>query len=525
MTNSYADIAGMDLMFIIGANPIEAHPIGGQKMMTRHKKGAALIVVDPRKTPIAQHANLWLQLKPGTDIALLNGIMKVIVDNNWLDTNFINDRTENFSSILPVLKNYPLDKVSAITGVPEKLIVKAAKKYALTDKAGIFYTLGITEHAHGVNNVISISNLALMTGHIGKPNSGVNPLRGQNNVQGACDMGMLPNMYPGYQLVADDNARRKFETAWNVNLSDKVGLKSPDMLDAAINGSLKSMYIIGENPLVSHANLGWVKNALEALEFLVVQDIFLTPTAKLAHVVLPAASYAEKNGTFTNSERRIQRVRSYLPLLGGARPDVEILMDIARAMGHLMEYDNSEAIMDEIASLVPIYAGINYERIEKKGLQWPVLDHEHPGTPFLHNGVFSRGKGKFVPVDWQYTAEQTCEKYPLILSTGRILQHYNTMTAGYSNNLSKLRPHDTLMINPVDAEKIGVVTNDVAKITSRRGTVYGIATVTDKVMPGVVWMSYHFANEPVNNVTSNNRDPISGTYEYKISAVNVEKFG
>ena len=525
MTNSFDEIKGMDLLFIIGANPTEAHPIVGQKMLAAHKAGALLIVADPRRTALARRANIWLQLKPGTDIALLNGIMKVIVDNNWHDLTFIAKHTENFQAMLPILDQYPLDKVEQITGVPRELIIKAAKKYARIPKAGIFYTLGITQHAHGVNNVLSISNLALLTGHLGKPFMGVNPLRGQNNVQGVCDMGMLPNVYPGYQPVTDPISREKFETAWQRKLPDTVGLQIPAMFDAAIAGKLKTMYIIGENPAVSHANLDWVRSALNSLDFLVVQDIFLTETAKLADVILPAASYAEKDGTFTNSERRIQRVRKWLAPLCNTMPDSDIIIKLSGMMGYPMTYNGPGAVMAEIKDLTPIYGGITYERLDKKGLQWPVLNKEHPGTPYLHdNGKFTRGKGKFIPTEFEFTAEMPCAEYPFIFSTGRIIQHYNTMTADNCAHLTKLKPNDLLMLHPIDGEKLGLESGHTAKISSRRGTVFGKVTVTDMVMPGMAWMSFHFSSELTNNVTSNARDPIAGTYAYKISAVKIERF-
>jgi len=449
----------------------------------------------------------------------------LIVDNNWHDVPFITAHTENFQTMLPVLEQYPLDKVEQITGVPRELIIKAAKKYARIAKAGIFYTLGITEHAHGVNNVLAISNLALLTGHLGKPYMGVNPLRGQNNVQGVCDMGMLPNVYPGYQPVTDPSMKEKFETAWKRTLSDKVGLQIPAMFDAAIAGTLKALYIIGENPAVSHANLAWVRSALTSLDFLVVQDIFLTETAKLADVVLPAASYAEKDGTFTNSERRIQRVRKWQAPLNHTMPDSDIICKLSALMGYPMTYDDPQAVMKEIADLTPIYGGITYQRISKKGLQWPVLSPEHPGTPYLHDsGKFTRGKGKFIPTEFEITAEEPCAEYPFLFSTGRVIQHYNTMTAGNCANLTKMRSHDLLMIHPKDAEKLELSSGQQAKVTSRRGTVFGTVTVTDMVMPGMAWMSFHFSSELTNNVTSNARDPIAGTYEYKIAAVEIEKF-
>lgn len=376
MTNSINEILGAELLFLIGTNTTEAHPVIGYKMKQARRKGAKLIVVDPRRTELAAEADYWLQIKPGTDIPLLNAIMHVIIKEDLYDKKFVEERTENFEALKQTVEKYTPEYASDICGVPAEDIYAVARLYAKTDKAGIFYTLGITEHICGTNNVMSIANLAMLTGHIGRESTGVNPLRGQNNVQGACDMGALPNVFPGYQKVTDPAVREKFEKAWGVSLSGEVGLMIPEMFDAANAGEIKAMYILGENPVLSDPNANHIKSGLEKLEFLVVHELFLTETAQYADVVLPAASFAETDGTFTNTERRVQRVRKAIEPIPG-RTNWQTIMEMSTRMGYPMHYNSAEEIFNEMASLTPSYQGMSYARIDKNGLQWPC---PHPIT-------------------------------------------------------------------------------------------------------------------------------------------------
>jgi len=522
MTNSIGEIEYNDCLFVIGSNAPEAHPVIGSKMKRAKRRGAKLIVADPRKTELAEMADVWLRLIPGTDAALINGMIYIIITNGWEDREFIETRCEGYDDMWKVVQNYPPSRVAEITGVPEELIYRAAEIYAKTKHAGIYYTLGITEHTTGTANVMNLANLAMITGHVGLERAGVNPLRGQNNVQGACDMGALPNVFPGYQAVSNPEVIEKFEKAWGVTLNRKMGLRIPEMIDMALYGQVKAMYVMGEDPVLTDPDTNHVRKALEKLDFMVVQDLFLTETAKYADVFLPAACYAEKEGTFTNTERRVQRVRKAVEPPGQCRPDWEIICDLSRRMGYHMEYSNSEEIFNEMRSLTPSYAGITYARIDKVGIQWPCPTEDHPGTKFLHEGRFPRGKGLLQGIEYEAPAELTNEEYPILLTTGRMLYHYN-VTTRRSANLERLRPHELAQLNPVDAEKIGVKEGDQIRVTSRRGSIITRVTVTDKVPPGIMFMTFHYWESPVNELTNSAFDPISKTAEYKVSAVRIEK--
>ncbi|BBB89775.1 formate dehydrogenase H [Methylomusa anaerophila] len=514
------------MLFVIGANPTEAHPVIGAKMRQALRHGAKLIVADPRETELAGKADVWLRLKPGTDIALVNGLMHIILKSGWQDQRFIDSCTTGFDKVAEVVEKYTPEYVEGITGVPQHLLREAARLYATAECAQAFYTLGITEHVCGTDNVMSLANLVMMTGNIGKPNAGLNPMRGQNNVQGACDMGALPNVFSGYQKVTDAAAREKFEKAWGVKLPDKAGLMIPDMFDAAISGDLKALYVMGEDPVKTDSDAHHVRKGLKHLDFLVVQNLFLTETAKLADVVLPGASFAEKDGTFTNTERRVQRVRKAIDPIGNSRADWRIIRDLSNKMGYPMSYNHPSEIMDEMASLSPIYGGVSYDRIDEKGLQWPVPHKDHPGTPYLHDkGKFSCGKGAFQAIEHQSPGESPDAEYPLLLTTGRILYHYNVTTPGYSKNLTEFRSEELAMINPEDAERLNIKDRNMIAVSSRRGKVQAKAWVTDRVPAGVVWMSFHFASTPTNEITSGSIDRITKTYEYKVCAVKVEKAG
>ena len=523
MSNSITEVEGNEVLFIIGSNATEAHPIIGNKMKRAVKNGSKLIVIDPRRTELAEMAELWLPLNSGTDAALVNGLMHIIIKEGWEDKEFIKNRCTGFEDILETIENYPPDKVERITGIPEKLLYETAKLYTSTEKAGIFYTLGITEHTTGTANVMNLANLAMITGHLGHENSGINPLRGQNNVQGACDMGALPNTFPGYQNVSEEKNIEFFEEFWEVELSTDTGLRIPEMIDEAADGNLKAMYIMGEDPVLTDPDANHVKSSLEKLDFLVVQDIFLTETAKFADIVLPATCYAEKDGTFTNTERRVQRVRKAVEAPGEARLDWKILCDIAKGLGAKgFDYKNEEEIFEEIRLTTPSYRGMTYERIDKSGLQWPCPTEEHPGTTYLHKGVFPRGKGLMIPIEYEEPAELVCDEYPILLSTGRMLYHYNIMTR-HSKKLDDIRPYELAEMHPIDAKKMGVKEEDFVRVTSRRGSILTRVTITDKVKPGMMFMTFHYKESPVNELTNSAYDPVTKTAEYKISAVRVEK--
>lgn len=522
MTNSINEIPYSKVMFVIGSNTTEAHPVIGTKMKQALANGAKLIVADPRCIELAECADVWLRLRPGTDIALVNGIMNIILAEGWEDRPFIEERTEEFEKFRETIQKYPPEVVSKITGVPVEQLMEAARIYATAERAQIFYTLGITEHVYGTDNVMTMANLALLTGNIGKENAGVNPLRGQNNVQGACDMGALPNVYSGYQAVINPTMREKFEAAWGVTLDPKPGFLIPDMFAAAVSKDLRALYVMGEDPVLTDADANHVRKGLETLDFLVVQDIFMSETAKLADVVLPGASFAEKNGTFTNTERRIQRVNQAIKPIGNSKADWEILCELANRMGYPFTYHSPEEIMQEVVSVTPSYGGVTYERLGTQGLQWPVPHCEHPGTKFLHAGACTRGKGLFVAIDDQIPSELPDEEYPILLSTGRKLSHYNIMTRN-SDALESHSPVELAEINPVDVKRFGFVEGELIKIKSRRGELETKFQITERVPPGTVFMTFHYMESPVNELTNGAYDKVTKTYEYKVCGVQLSK--
>jgi formate dehydrogenase alpha subunit len=489
------------------------------------RKGAKLIVANPREIDLCRIADVWLRHLPGSDVPLLMGMIRVILDEGLWDASFIQERCENFDVLKGCVENFPLDFVEKITAVPKELIMEAARLYASSKPATILYAMGITQHSHGTDNVFAIANLAMLTGNIGKPGTGVNPLRGQNNVQGACDMGALPNVLPGYQSIADPKVKEKFEQAWGYPLNPQPGLTVTEMFQAAVEGKIKAMYIIGENPLLSDPDIKHVEEALKKLDFLVVQDIFLSETAKFAHVVLPAATFAEKDGTFTNTERRVQRVRQAIQPLGDCKPDWWIICQLAKRLGGQgFNFEHPLQIMDEIASVTPIYGGISYERLERGGLQWPCPTPEHPGTPILHTQSFVRGKGRFVPLEYKPSSELPDEEYPLILTTERLLFHYHTGTMSRRvSGLNALKPQEEVGINPQDATKLEIGDGDMVKVISRRGEIKAKAKVTEASPPGVICMSFHFAESPTNLLTSLALDPMAKIPELKVCAVRIEK--
>lgn len=525
MTNSIGEIEDAGALFVIGSNTTETHPVLGYRMKMAKNRGASLIVADPRRIEMADYADVFLQLRPGTNTALLNGIINAIIEEGLADEQFIGERTEGYDEMAEAVKDYTPEYVAEITGVDAEDIRRAARLYAEAEKAGIYYTMGVTQYTQGTQSVMAIANLAMITGNIGKPSSGVNPLRGQNNVQGACDMGGLPNVFPGYQKVEDDEARSKFEEAWGLELNSTPGLTVQEIFDSILEGNTKFLYVMGENPVLTDANITHVEEALEKLEFLVVQDIFLTETAAKADVVLPAAAFAEKTGTFTNTERRVQMVRPAVSAPGTAKADWIILQDLANRLDLGWQYEEPSEIFQEIVQLTPSYAGISYERLNQEGgIQWPCPSTDHPGTVYLHEGSFSRGKGLFQPVEYLPPAEEPDQEYPLVLTTGRNLFHYHTgsMTR-QSEPLVSFRPEEMVQISSADAEKQGIENGDTVRISSRRGEVEVKAAVTDKLPPGIVFMTFHYKEAPVNILTNNKLDPVAKIPELKASAVKLEK--
>lgn len=527
MTNSIAEIEEADVIFVIGSNTTEQHPLIARRILRAiRERGTKLIVADPRSIDLADFAEIYLQHKLGTDVSLINGMMNLILSEDLQDSEFIERRTRNFEAVKKMLERFPPEHAEKITGVPVEKISKAARLYAKAKRASIVYSMGITQHTTGTDNVLALANLAMMTGNVGKKGTGVNPLRGHNNVQGACDVGALPNVFPGYQRVTDCQAREKMQQVWNIaELDDKVGLTQLEMINSAYAGDLKALYIVGENPVVSHPDTGHVRESLRTLEFLVVQDIFLSETAKLANVVLPAASFAEKDGTFTSTERRVQRIRKAIEPIGHSKEDWRITGEIAERMGYKgLTYSSAEEIMDEIASVTPIYGGISWDRLEGSGLQWPCWDRSHPGTQFLHEAEFFSGLGNFVPVDFKPPAEEPDEEYPMMLTTGRLsfLFHTSTMTAK-SPTLNIQVPEGYVEINPEDAKRLGIGEGERVRVKSRRGEIEIKPFVTPIVPQGTIFIPFHFVESPANALTNPAPDPKSKIPELKVCAVRVER--
>lgn len=524
MTNSIPEIEDSDCIFITGSNTSVAHPLVAYRVFRAKAKGAKVIVVDPRGIPIAAAADIHVRQRLGSDVALINGIMHVILDRGLHDEAFIRERTEGFELFQEHIRAYTPERAAEITGVSADDIVRIAETYAKAAHASIIYSMGITQHSHGVDNVQSLANLAMVTGNIGKRSAGVNPLRGQNNVQGACDMGSLPNVYPGYQPVTDQAARQKFEQAWNVDLSETTGPTIVEMMRGLEEGTLKGMLILGENPMGSDPDTNHVRHALQSAEFLGVIDIFLTDTAKLAHVVLPAVCFAEKDGTFTNTERNVLRIRKAVEPPGEARSDWEILADIGSRLYLPMQYRNPSDIFDEMAALTPSYSGLDYSRLERGPIPWPCPSKDHPGTPVLHKERFTRGKGLFRAIEYRPPAELPDDEFPMQLTTGRCFPHYHTGTmTRISPSLHNEMPEGLAEMNPADADRLGIAHNDLARFVSRRGEVTSRVTVTDRVEPGVVFMSFHFMEANANVLTNPALDPVCKIPEFKVCAVRVER--
>ena len=510
---------------ICGSNTTEAHPIVGLKVKQAVKEGAKLVVIDPRVTEVAalakESGGIHLQIRPGSNIPLLNSMLHIILEEGLYNEEFVKERTENMEAVKEHVKEYPPERVAEAAGVEPELIRKAAELYATADKSLILYGLGVAEHKGGTHGVMALANLVLATGNVGKPHAGINPLRGQNNVQGACDMGTLPYTFPGYQPTDDEKVLKKFAQAWGVDsLSATDGLLEPQMYDQALEGKFKALYVVGYDPAQTQSNIHYVHKALEAMDFIVVQDMFMTETAKFAHLVLPSACFYEKDGTFTSGERRVRRIRKCVEPPGDAKADWKIVCAVAKAMGYTMEYSHPKEIMEEIASLTPQYAGISYERLEQGWQIWPCPSKDHPGTPLLHTESFPIGKGHFVPVQYILPEEEADKNYPLVLITGRILEHYNngSMTRR-SAGFDKIAPEEMVEVNPVDAETYGLVDRGLALVESRRGKVKARVKVTERSQPGSVFMTFHYESTLTNFLTSHGMDVKTLTPEYKVCAV------
>ncbi|MBL7071416.1 MAG: formate dehydrogenase subunit alpha [Candidatus Omnitrophica bacterium] len=527
MTNSINEFEEADCFLITGSDTTSQHPLIGSRIINSViDRGAKLLIVDPRKIELSKYATVHAQQKNGTDVAWINGMMHVIISEGLEDRAYIEERTEGFEELKELVKDYTPEYVEQITTIPKNKLIEAARIYATTKKAMLVYSMGITQHTTGVDNVKSLANLAMLTGHVGFLSTGVNPLRGQNNVQGACDLGALANVYSGYQKVTDADKREKFEKAWGVEgLPGNIGLTVTEIISALANKKVRGLYIVGENPMISDPDQNHVRECLEKGEFIVVQDLFMTETACFADVVLPGASFAEKDGTFTNTERRCERIRKVIDPPGEAKADWEILCDVARACGYKgMDYKDPSGIMEEIRVVTPIYGGMKYDRLEPHGLQWPCLDENHPGTPYLHKDKFAKGKGSFMPRPYKEPVEFPDEEFNFILSTGRVYWHWHTRTlTGRTTTLERESPVPYVEINSEDAKELSIRNRARVKVTSRRGSIELVADISDKVVKGSCFIPFHFREAAANVLTINAVDPIAKIPEYKVCAVKVEK--
>lgn len=525
MSNSIQEFSGARLILAVGTNTTETHPVIALRIKEAVRKGARLIVADPRRIELVDFAARWLRLRVGTDTALFNAMANVIIWEGLADLGFIERHTKGFEEFRDFVAPWTPERAEAVTGVPAAEIVGGAREYATTKPASIAYTLGVTEHTCGVHNVQSLANLAVLCGNFGRPFSGVNPLRGQNNVQGAGDVGCLPTDYPGYQKIGMDETRAHWERAWGRSLPPRPGITKVTAIDEILKGRVKAAYIMGENTVVSDANASKSRKALEAVEFLVVQDIFLTETARLADVVLPAASFAETDGTFVNTERRVQRVRKAVEPPGEARDDWRIVADLSARLGYPMRYAGAAEIWDELRRAAPIFGGITYERLEKGGIQWPCPTEDHPGTTYLHAELWEGEQtAYFQPVPYTPPAEVPDAEYPLVLTTGRRRAAYHTQTqTGRSPGLRKILPHEALEMNPADGARLGLAEGQSVRVVSRRGEVAAPLRLTDRSPEGTVFLSFHFPDQVMTNVLTNDAyDPVTETQEFKACAVRVE---
>ncbi len=526
MTNSIKELENAKVIFVIGSNMTEAHPVISYFVKRAVKKGATLIVNDPRRIDLTKWATIHVRHKVGTDVAYINGIIHELFKNGWAREDYLKEKTENPELIRNLAKEYPTERASAICGVPAKQIRKIARILGEAESTSVCYTLGITEHICGTDNVKALANLQMVLGNIGKPSAGLNPLRGQNNVQGACDMGALPDVYHNYQPVSNEKVAQKMARAWGVKkLSMTPGYKMPTMLSKAIDGGTRILYCVGDNTVQSEPNIAHTIEEIKALEFFIVCDIFPNITTKYADVIFPDTAWSEEDGTFTNTERRIQRVRRAVDPPGEARSHWWVMQELAKRLGKDLGFTSSNAVWEDMRSTSTGFAGITWQRIEETGLQWPCPTEKHPGTPFLHSrGNFVRGKGLFHEVDYIPPAELPDDEYPFVLSTGRRLWHYHTRTQTRNCvGFDAIFPEELFEINPDDARKLDIRSGDILKVSSRRGSIKIKAWVTRRSPRGVCWCAFHFEEACANMLTNNVFDPVTETAEYKVSAVRVEK--
>ncbi|MDP2602906.1 MAG: formate dehydrogenase subunit alpha [Deltaproteobacteria bacterium] len=533
MSNTAAEVIHSDLFLVTGSNTAETHPIIALQMKAAvEKQGAKLIVVDPRQVEMVHWSTLWLPEKPGTDVPVFSAMAHVIIEERLYNEDFIRQRTEGFEAFSSSMKKFTPEYAEAISGVDRKLIVQAARMYAAAKNAAIYWALGIPEHSHGTDNAMALIHLALLTGHIGRRGTGLNPLRGQNNVQGASDSGAMPWHYPGYQRVDDEAAARKFEQAWNSEpgaLNRRLGLTTTEIISAVGPGGVRALHIMGENPMMSEPNLNHTRHMMKQLEFLVAQDLFVNESGAYADVFLPATSWAEKDGTFTNTDRRVQRVRKALEPRGESKPDWEIVCRLAervekrlgRPQSAFWAYAGPSNVLEEMGRVVPEYAGVKYRRIENQGLQTPVWDDNHPGTPYLFSEAFPRGKGKFHPLEYVPSVEMPDEEFPFILTTGRLLEHWHGGTLTRHSKLDDLYPEARVEINPADAARLKIDDGQAVRVSSRRGTIVLRAWVTARATAGVVFVPMHFAEAAANLLTIDTLDPKAKIPEYKACAVRI----
>jgi formate dehydrogenase alpha subunit len=532
MSNSIAEMKDLEVFIVTGSNTSETHPVISTFLREAVvKNGARLIVVDPRAIEMTQFATLWLRQQPGTDVAVFQAMAQVVIAEELYDEEFVDARTEGFEAYAQAISSCTPEWAEAISGVPADDIRAAARLYAQAGAAAIYWGMGISQSVHGTDNALALANLALLTGQIGRPGTGLNPLRGQNNVQGCSDSGGLPNVFPGYQRVDDPEIRQRFENAWKTGLNPEAGLTTMEMVDAAEQNLIRAYYVMGENPMMSEPNLHHARHVMEQLDFIVVQDIFLNETGEFADVLLPAASFAEKDGTFTNSDRRVQLIRKALPMPGEARPDWEILCDLAQRVEQRLvrtssagfDYDHPSQIWDDMASLTPPFQGINFQRLQaESGVHWPCNTPEDPGTPYLFAEDFPRGRGQFTALDYGPSAELPDSEFPFILSTGRVLYHWHGGTLTRRSRLDLIYPEPTVEINPLDAADLGILDQGRVRVRSRRGQIEVKAIVTDRSPQGVVFIPFHFAEAAANELTLDARDPRAKIPDYKVCAVQLE---
>ena len=539
MSNSMDDVAQFArTFFVIGSNTTEQHPVFGTMIRRAVRfRGAKLVIADPRKIDLCDFATLHLQHKPGSDIALLNGLMQIILEKGWADQKFISERTEGFDDFRQTIQSYSPERTEEITGVPVEKLYQAAELLGTSKPMAVIWAMGITQHITGVRNVMSLANLQMLTGNMGVPGGGVNPLRGQNNVQGACDMGGLPNVYPAYQAVTNAEVNQKFSNAWGRTSNTNVGLTVTEMIPGILEGRINALYILGEDPVMSDPDTRHIRRCLDKVDFLLLQEIFPSETAEYADILLPGTSFAEKTGTFTNTERRVQMVRQAIDPLGQSRPDWQIISDLAKRLLVKIpepllvdapfagwDYPDTDAIMREINSLTPSYGGITHSRLEKgQRLQWPCPTTDHPGTSILHTKQFSRGLGKFAPIDHLPPAEMPDDEFPFIMSTGRVIYHWHggQMTRR-AKGLMAVYGSALIEVNMDDAAAFGLKEGSFVRVTSRRGFIEAEAWITDRVPPGMIFANFHFPSASANELTQAALDPIAKIPEYKVTAVRVE---